>query len=592
MKTTNQTGSKGSPTGGMTGRGVLWTMTTIATAVLLAACGGDDDGDASAATAPSPNNAALAFDASKYTTVNVSVDGVPMKVRQYKVVYVAKPIRMASTLTTGSTVALDSPYELQSMNINVPEAMVNDQKTALYFAVNNSGWFASPVRNTVKEGSAFASTNTAVPAATDAPNIGAALKAGYVVIEVGTRSRGARAEEGSWVGKAPAPVVDAKAAIRYLRLNDTVMPGSAERIVMNGTSGGGGLTAAVAASGNSADYLPDLAAIGAAGVDGSGSSFTSSIKDDIFAAVAYCPINNLGNADAGYEFEYSAVRNDTNTGALGGVAYSAGPQTAASTAIASTFAAYVASLNLKQADGTPVTATTLRDTTAGFVREEVQRQIAAGTAVPPLGGNLVTTRKTLVNDWLTLSGTGTSAMVANVDYPKFVNYVAANQPLKTVVAFDAVGVTGNRNATTNAWNISGESTLFGSASFQYSNFTDWSWTNNAVLGDGTGRDNTNQTWAQYLASTNNSLATQLKLINPIPYLGSTSADAAPYWYVRHGMVDRDTAFVMQSLLYQAIRNDTSVKDLNFKLPYLVGHAGNYDVQEAFTWIKAKLDSAP
>ena len=26
--------------------------------------------------------------------------------------------------------------------------------------------------------------------------------------------------------------------------------------------------------------------------------------------------------------------------------------------------------------------------------------------------------------------------------------------------------------------------------------------------------------------------------------------------------------------------------------YLVGHAGNYDVQEAFAWIKAKLDATP
>ena len=58
------------------------------------------------------------------------------------------------------------------------------------------------------------------------------------------------------------------------------------------------------------------------------------------------------------------------------------------------------------------------------------------------------------------------------------------------------------------------------------------------------------------------------------------------------MVDRDTAFAMQEMLYQAIKKDTSVKDVSFKLPYLVGHSGNYDVQEAFAWIKAKLDANP
>jgi hypothetical protein len=441
------------------------------------------------------------------------------------------------------------------------------------------------VATTVNEGAAFVSSN-------DTDNIGAALKAGYVVINVGTRSRGgAVAEDGRFSGKAPAPVVDAKAAIRYLRLNDALMPGSAERIVVNGTSGGGGLTSAVAASGNSADYLPYLDEVGAAGLKGSGSSLTSTIKDDVFAAVAYCPINNLGNADAGYEFEYSAVRSDSNTGALGGVAYTAGLQPAASTAIAARFAAYVAGLNLKNDAGAALTAQGLRDATQAFLKAEIERQIAKGTAVPQLGGNFVTTRATLANDWLTLSGTGTSATVASIDYAKFVKYVATNQALKTVVAFDAVGVTGNKNASTGAWNVSGETNLFGSATARYANFTEWSWNNNAATGDASGTDDTGLTFAQYAALSSNTLATQIKLINPLAYLG-TSADSAPYWYVRHGMVDRDTAFSMQTLLYFAIKNDTSVKDVNFKFPYLVPHSGNYDVQEAFAWIKAKLDANP
>jgi hypothetical protein len=73
---------------------------------------------------------------------------------------------------------------------------------------------------------------------------------------------------------------------------------------------------------------------------------------------------------------------------------------------------------------------------------------------------------------------------------------------------------------------------------------------------------------------------------------NTPADTAPYWYVRHGMIDRDTAYAMQTVLYYAIKKDPSVKDADFKLPYMVGHAGNYDVQEAFAWIKAKLNANP
>lgn len=562
-------------------RTLVSALAALTTAGVMMGCGG---GSASAADA---EDVSLKFDPSNYTTVNVTVDGTAMKVRQYKVVYVAKPVKMASTLTTFSTATLSDPYAMQTMVISVPESMASDQKTALYFAVNNGGWFASPVSTTIAEGKAFVSTS-------DTDNIGAALKAGYVVVNVGTRSRGARAEDGRWVGKAPAPVVDAKAAIRYLRLNDSLMPGSAERIVVNGTSGGGGLTSVVSASGNSTDFLPFLAEVGAAGVTGSSGSYQSTIKDDVFAAVAYCPINNLGNADAGYEWQYNAIRDDSNTAALNSVAYTAGLQPAASTAIAAAFPTYLNALGLKNADGSVLTDANINSVTAAFVKEEIERQIAKGTAVPALGENFTltvngppgtpATTKTIVNDWLTLSGSGTSAKVANIDFTKFLKFVATRQALKTVVAFDAVGVTGNSN-------ISGESTLFGSDYYQYANFTAWSWANNSVKGDGTGVDDTSLSWSAYLASSGNNLATQLKLINPLAYL-NTKADTAPYWYVRHGMVDRDTGFAMQTLLYTGIKNDSSVKEVDFKYPYLTGHSGDYDVQEAFAWIKAKLDANP
>ncbi|MFM2347802.1 MAG: hypothetical protein RL654_2555 [Pseudomonadota bacterium] len=566
------------------------TAATMLLAGLLGGCGGGSSDTATAAptaTVTDTEDGALKFDASRYTTVNVTVDGMAMKVRQYRIVYVAKPLKMASTQLTlgGTTTTLSDPYAYQTIIVSVPEASVDDQKTALLFAVNNGGWWTSAVATTITEGKAFVSTSN-----TD--HIGAALKAGYVVVNVGTRSRGARAEDGRWVGKAPAPVVDAKAAIRYLRLNDSLMPGSAERIVMNGTSGGGGLTAAVAASGNHADYLADLEAIGAAGITGSGTTLASTIKDDVFAAVAYCPINNLGNADAGYEFEYSAVRSDSNTPALGGVAYSAGLQPAASTAIAATFPAYLDGLGLKRADGSPLSAANIREETAALLKEEIARQIAAGTAVPQLGENFVTSRATIANDWLTLSGSGTSATIAGLDYAKFVAYAAANQALKTVVAFDAVAVTGNKDATTGVWRSSGETNLFGSESYAYQNFTDWSWTNNQVVGDGSGPDDTGLAWSAYLTSSGTRLAAQLKQINPVAYLTGSSATPAPYWYVRHGMVDRDTAFSMQTLLYHAIRNNGAVKEVSFKYPYLAGHAGNYDVQEAFAWIKGRLAANP
>lgn len=546
----------------------------------LTACNNESNSSTLASTenTESSIDSSLKFDASKsqVTTVNLTVDGQAMKVTQYRIVYVAKPVKMASTQATlgGGTTTISDPYAYQTLIISIPEGKENDQKTAMYLQFNNGGWWASPVKTNINEGANLVSTN-------DTDNYGAALKAGYIVVDVGTRGRGIRSYDGTWAGKAPAVIVDAKAAIRYLRLNDTILPGSAEKIIITGTSGGGGLISTVAASGNSPDYLSYLAEIGAAGVRGSGTSLTSTVKDNVFAVVAYCPINNLANADLGYEWQYNASRNDSNTGNLNGVSYSAGPQLTASKKIAEKFPMYLQTLNLKLPNGQQLTAENMPDQIKEQIKSEIERQLAKGTPVPNFGENFVSSKATLVNDWLKHDG----SKVTEIDYQKFLNYVAANQALKTVVAFDAVGVNGNTA-------ISGETNLFGDSQNEYNNFTQWSWDHNSKTADGSGQDDTGLSWENYLnsnSSTANLLKDQLKMVNPIAYLNTTT-DTAPYWYIRHGMLDRDTSFAMQMILYYAVTNDPKVKDTNFKLPYLTGHAGNYDVQEAFKWINEKLNT--
>jgi hypothetical protein len=80
------------------------------------------------------------------------------------------------------------------------------------------------------------------------------------------------------------------------------------------------------------------------------------------------------------------------------------------------------------------------------------------------------------------------------------------------------------------------------------------------------------------------------MVSPMTYLNSR-ADSAPYWYVRHGMVDRDTSFAVEVALYYAILEDPSVKDANFKLAWMRPHSGNYDVQEAYAWLAGVLAKA-
>ena len=379
----------------------------------------------------------------------------------------------------------------------------------------------------------------------------------------------------------------------------------------------------VGASGDSPDYYPYLAEIGAAGITGAGSSAASTLSDKVFAVHAYCPINNLAHADEGYEWQFNAVRGLTNditvngvattvalTPPLNGVAYAdaASPQPAASKAIASTFPAYIAGLGLKLEDGSAFTTDRIPSIILAQVEKEINERLAAGTlaigdgsstaTVPAFGGTFTSTStdfrppfavtvKVLPNNWLTLTGSGTSARVANIDYANYLKFVTSISALKNVVAFDAVGTNGVTGTN------SGESNLYGAATASYSNFMEWTWNNNTIVGDGSGLFDTGLTWSQYLGTTSagSALAKQLKLTSPIPYLTSSTSNPAPYWYVRHGMIDRDTSFAIQILLKYAIQDNANVKELNFKLPYLTPHSGDYDAKEAFAWIAAKLAAA-
>ena len=103
----------------------------------------------------------------------------------------------------------------------------------------------------------------AQPQAGDAT--GRALKEGYVVVIPGTRGRnssiaadkayanshkGVKKGQTIYTGRAPKAILDLKAAIRYLRHFDNQMPGDAERIITDGTSAGGAMSALMGATGN------------------------------------------------------------------------------------------------------------------------------------------------------------------------------------------------------------------------------------------------------------------------------------------------------------------------------------------------------
>lgn len=118
------------------------------------------------------------------------------------------------------------------------------------------------------------------------------LSMGYVVVDVGCRGRENQWPSGEFYGKAPAAIVDLKAAVRYLRHNRELIPGDTEKIIATGGSGGGWMSTLVAASGNCAWFDPYLMALGAA-----------EERDDIFATYSTSPIIDHENADGGIEWQ-------------------------------------------------------------------------------------------------------------------------------------------------------------------------------------------------------------------------------------------------------------------------------------------------
>jgi hypothetical protein len=510
-----------------------------------------------------PEDAALAFDPANYTTITVTVDGTPTAVRWYsEICDVAKPVAVAAQQPGfgGTTTISNTACGYQSMNVFVPQSTVGNQRAPIYFAVNNAGWMASYIHASITDGASYDSSTS---------NVGAALKAGYVYVDVANRSRGLVGAGGDWPGKAPAAVVDAKAAVRYLRLNDARMPGSAERIVVNGTSGGGALASILGASGNSPDYYPYLAQIGAAGITADG---RSTIRDDVFAVNAYCPITDLGHADILYEWLYNVLNTRDDLGQNNAPADAA--------AIAAQFPAYEKSLGLGISERNAL------DVLKREVIRSAETYLRADPAntIPALGENFVITgggfpgqpptTKTYVNDWI--DADNATDRVRSVDMKKYLDFVATQATLKTTPAFDPLGVNGNTTS-------GAETNLFGPYDQRYLNYTEYSWDHNDVAGDGSGLDDTGLTWAQYTGKRSTTVDDQVRLIDPMSYVG-TKADTAPNWYVRAGTRDRDTSFLVSINLDRALAADRQVRDLNYRLAWNQPHAGNYDVPEAMAWI--------
>lgn len=169
---------------------------------------------------------------------------------------------------------------LQRLNIYVPASAKGDSTVPVVF-YNDIGGYAE------------------CEPATITPRNRRFLKDGFVLVSVGARGRQSRDADGRACGKAPAALVDLKAAVRWLRAHeDELLAGNLDRIVSVGTSAGGAMSSLLGLSGNCSAYVPYLQEIGACMDE----------RDDIFAAQCYCPIIDLEHADAAYEWMFDSKR--------------------------------------------------------------------------------------------------------------------------------------------------------------------------------------------------------------------------------------------------------------------------------------------
>ena len=451
----------------------------------------------------------------------------------------------------------DSTY--QTMNVYVPEGAT--QQTPIFLRTYVGGYMASAASR---------------PKASDAS--GRALEEGYVVAIPGSRGRqstvvatrsdkkaGVKKGQTVYTGRAPKALLDLKAAVRYLRYFDQQMPGDAEKIITDGTSAGGAMSSLMGATGNNPAYEPMLAEMGAAPT-----------RDDVFASVCFCPITDLDHADMAYEWLYNGTDSRQNGDAQ---------ILAVSNELKAQFAAYIESLGLRTPDGVPLTA----DNYLAYIKHELIRaaQVAkdAGAEIadslgfrfneesafdgPPLNGGMQMGKREAGGrrpggKVPPFAGRGGGAggkkageYIIDLDMPTYLNYVVSTQPLKTAPAFDTQGVLGQ--------DASGENEEFGDAKGSSVNFTAYSASKSG-------------------ASLSADIAENVRLMNPMNFIGDAQTHVAPHWYIRHGARDRDTSFPIP--LNLALKLQNVGKDVNFLLAWNRPHSGDYALDELFQWIRS------
>lgn len=401
-----------------------------------------------------------------------------------------------------------------------------------------------------------------------------------------SRGKETQSENGSYIGKPPAGLVDLKAGVRFLKANDKVMAGDANRIISIGTSAGGAMSALLGTTGNSEDYKVYLEEIGA----------VMDSTDDVYAAQVYCPITDLDHADLAYEWMYADLPDYSNdmTGETGtATAF----EQALSKEMSSAYAAYINGLGLKDPKtGEPLTLSDDGKSGSFYDYMVKETEDAATTYLTRLEdgslsvsyslddylkGNYTTSGKGPMGRGKEVAGTnltsylkwdGKTAEISDYDM-----YLSVSNPrMKKVMAFDNLEMTDN----------SAENMEFGDEANRYKHFDPYIADILENLKSQFPDEYETYMEAYGSVSGDKKVEESRKLLNPMNYIGTDKkADTADHIRIRVGTEDGNTSLSVAAVLALALEDKTD-SDVDYALVWAQPH-GDADYEgELISWINS------
>ncbi len=443
----------------------------------------------------------------------------------------------------------DETYE--QMGIYVPSAYLTKNSDGS-FSINSSGTCNGYTAATAP---IVVPVNTSGYSAQSAPSGTSSTAAtytdeGFIYLWPGCRGRS---------HGAPLGVTDLKAAVRYYRYlaAQEKVPGNTDLIFSFGHSGGGAQSAIFGASGNSTLYDDYLNAIGA----------NMDYKDNICGSMCWCPITNLDQADAAYEWCMGLTRSSLSSA-----------DQSISKGLASEFATYINAIGLKHP--TSGETLTLSATDDGYYQS----------------GSYYEYTMEVINDAVSRYNSYNSASVAaySTTSSSALSSFASSykNATKGLGAFDDYDSKGQA-----------ENTLMGIAG------TAGHFDKDLAELVSTYASSYASDFTSDLASTNvdavgKTVETRLMMYTPLYYLldnttyynggGSGSSTVAPYWRIRSGIKQEDTALNTEMNLALALQAHSSVKSVDFETIWGQGHTEAEDSGSAssnfIAWVKECVSS--